>query len=221
MIQKKTIKNQPRTPKTTQLFTKNNFINPETLSLRLEAESKNEMIEFIANCKSDETLESLSEKSDKELVKMLKECYKKTQTQKIDYQNKLQDTASLSYLKINGDREIHFFGELKDGLAYGSGVGVWEDQCFYEGEWKNNMRHGKGKFTTEKGEIYDGEYEHNKRNGIGLYIFRNGDYYTGEWKDNKRSGLGTVISAKGDTLVHGYWENDRYDRKRTKKELNK
>jgi hypothetical protein len=200
---------------------KSHFIDHGKASKFLDDEVKEELVSFIANCKSNETIQSLNEISEIELIKMLKDCYSSTKSQKVKYQNKVSNQENLSYLRINGDKNIHYFGELEEGKASGHGVGVWENQSFYEGQWKNNMRHGLGKFTTEKGEIYEGEYQNNKRNGKGTYVFRNGDYYTGEWKDSGRSGFGTVISAKGDTLVHGFWENDRFDRRRTRNELGK
>lgn len=182
-------------------------------------EAKNEMITFLLNCNPRETVESLDSKSDEELISMLKNCYKSVKREKQSYRNKAMNVSNMSYLQINGDRSIHYFGEVKDGQANGLGIGVWENQSVYDGEWQNNMRHGTGVFTTDKGEIYQGEYKNDKRNGVGTYIFRNGDFYTGEWEDSKRSGFGTVISAKGDTLVHGFWENDRFDRRRTRQEL--
>jgi hypothetical protein len=41
----------------------------------------------------------------------------------------------------NGD---YFEGELKDGVANGTGVYA-ENDITYEGEFKNNLQHGKGK----------------------------------------------------------------------------
>lgn len=186
----------------------------------LDEKSKNDLIELIANCKPEKTAETLSSLSHKELISLLKQCYKNTKTEKLSYKNKATESKTRSYLRINGNKVIHYFGETKDSLAHGYGVGVWEDQRFYEGEWKNNLRHGKGIFTTEKGEVYDGEYVEGQRNGKGTYTFRNGDFYTGDWKDGGRSGFGTVIDSKGDTIVHGFWENDSFDRRRTRKELN-
>jgi hypothetical protein len=185
----------------------------------LNNEAKNEMIAFLLNCNTRETAEGLQEKSDGELVDMLKHCYKSAKSEKQSYRDKAMNVSNMSYVHINGDKIIHYFGEVQDGKANGLGIGIWENQSIYDGEWKDNMRHGIGVFTTEKGEIYQGEYKNNKRNGRGTYFFRNGDFYSGEWEDSKRSGFGTVISAKGDTLVHGFWENDRFDRKKTRQEL--
>ena len=198
----------------------NNYLKKEdSNSFFNDNQIKEDLIAFIANCKVGETPNTLTEKSDIELVKMLKDCYRNVERQKANYKGKIENKKDLSYLRINAEKNIHYFGELSDGEANGHGVGIWENQSFYEGEWKNNMRHGFGKFTTEKGEVYEGEYQNNKRNGKGTYVFRNGDYYTGEWKDSGRSGFGTVISSKGDTLVHGFWEKDRFDQRRTRNEL--
>ena len=188
--------------------------------LELDAESKNELINFLLNCKTEEDFESLTNLENTELIKMLKTCYGQAKEEKMSYKNKAKELGKLNYLRINTDKNIHYFGETKDLMANGYGIGIWENQSSYEGMWKNNLRHGKGVFTTEKGEVYEGEYVEGRRNGFGVYTFRNGDFYTGEWKDGGRSGFGTVIDAKGDTIVHGFWENDRFDRRRTRRELN-
>lgn len=177
-----------------------------------------ELIDLVYTCEHNKnSLDELHQKSLSELVSELKQCF--TGTKEPKSKKIVQKLANIQYLLINGDRKIHYFGSTKDDKANGKGVGVWENTGFYEGTWKDNMRHGLGKFTTEKGELYEGEYVNDRRNGKGTYYFRNGDLYIGEWKDSVRSGFGTVISAKGDTLVHGFWENDRFDRKRTKKQL--
>ncbi|MCC5924847.1 MAG: hypothetical protein JJT77_13775 [Crocinitomicaceae bacterium] len=129
-----------------------------------------------------------------------------------------QTSEGFLSFKDNNGVQVYYFGEKQDSMAHGFGKGIWSNENIYEGEWKNNLRHGKGVFRTKYGDFYDGAYYEGRRNGFGTYYFRNGDYYTGEWKDGKRSGFGTVLSAAGDTLVHGFWENDKFDRRRTRQE---
>jgi hypothetical protein len=132
----------------------------------------------------------------------------------------IEEKNVLEFLSPKGAK-VHYLGVVKDGGANGHGTGIWDTGGIYEGEWKDNKRHGKGYHQSKNGEYYDGEWFEDKRTGKGIFTWRNGDYYVGEWKDNKRSGFGTVISVKGDTLVHGYWDNDSFDRRRTREKADK
>lgn len=118
--------------------------------------------------------------------------------------------------KSKKGNQVRYLGEIKEGRATGFGIGIWDTEGVYEGEWLNNHRHGTGIHQAKNGETYEGEWIEDERTGKGKFTFRNGDYYTGEWKKNKRSGFGTVISFKGDTLVHGYWKDDSFDKRKTR-----
>lgn len=165
--------------------------------------------------------------TNEELLVKISDCLASLKKQKLAIANKSNrlldsDTSSINegFLQFKDDKgdKIYYFGEKLDSMANGFGKGIWSNENIYEGEWKNNLRHGQGVFRTKYGDFYEGEYYNGQRNGFGTYYFRNGDFYTGDWKDGKRSGFGTVLSAAGDTLVHGFWENDKFDRRRTRRE---
>ncbi len=209
------------------------FIDEDFINLRKELAGLNDyadasdefqqlklnLIDLLDECPlSKKTTESLEEKSLASLALLLKECYIEAKIFKQEKSALVEALSSVKYLNFTNERgfSIHYLGEVRDSIASGEGIGIWDNDLFYRGAWKNNKREGKGYFKTPKDETYEGEFSNDRRNGFGKYVFRNGDYYVGEWKDGERSGYGTVISAKGDTLVHGFWEKDRYDRRKTK-----
>ena len=181
---------------------------------------KLELEELLAPCNQTQMLDShaILNMSYPDLIAMIKECYKDAIQVKQSKSEKIEDLRMISYLRFTNERghAIHYFGPVKDSMAQGEGVGVWDNESVYQGAWSQNKREGRGLFRTAKGEVYDGEYKQDQRNGQGIYRFRNGDYYTGEWLNGQRSGFGTVISAKGDTLVHGLWSEDRFLRRKTR-----
>ncbi|MCH8535552.1 MAG: hypothetical protein LAT51_10825 [Flavobacteriaceae bacterium] len=183
-------------------------------------ELKINLISLLAECPfSKKTSDNIEEKSLASLAILLKECYLEAKYIKNEKTNIVESLSSIKYLNFENERgfNIHYLGQVKDSLALGEGVGIWDNDMFYRGQWKNNKREGEGYFKTAKDETYQGQFRNDRRNGYGKYVFRNGDYYVGEWKDGERSGYGTVIDKKGDTLVHGYWENDRYNRRKTRR----
>ena len=163
----------------------------------------------------------LDELNDTEILNGLLECYLQKSKKITDKAQAIEELENSGYLNFKNDRgvEIYYLGEMKDSTAHGEGIGLFNNQSYFRGQWQKNQRHGQGRFETRTGELYIGEYKNDRRNGKGTYWFRNGDYYTGEWKNSKRDGIGTVYSSKGDTIVHGYWENDRLNRSKTRKML--
>lgn len=180
---------------------------------------KNSLVAILSDCSVvKESSILLKVKSFPELISLMKECYKETRTKKEIKVSLIDQLSRIKYLNFTNGRghNIHYLGTVVDSMATGEGVGIWSDESFYRGQWHNNKREGYGYFKTAKGEVYEGYYENDRRNGEGTYFFRNGDYYTGEWTDGERCGFGTVISASGDTLVHGFFERDRFDRRKTR-----
>jgi hypothetical protein len=55
----------------------------------------------------------------------------------------------------------------------------------YRGQMKNGMAHGSGKITFAEGNEYKGEWENGKMHGNGIMKFANGDVYEGEWENGK------------------------------------
>ena len=176
------------------------------------------LINLLVSC-SDKSEEVLKNMSIEELKNEISDCISNKALGIEELKKQKALLSNEGFIKINKSKDvnIYYFGHLKDSMADGFGKAIWNDESFYEGLWKENKRHGEGVFTTKYGDYYEGNYQHDKRHGFGKYYFRNGDYYVGDWEDGKRSGLGTVFSSKGDTLVHGYWENDRLNRSKTRK----
>jgi hypothetical protein len=208
-------------------------VNDEFLSLRkniaafkLGEEGSNEvevlrenLISLLRTCPQGKgSTVNLEIKSLPELTYLLKECYQDKRNINQEKAQLVEQLSMVKYLNFKNERgyRIHYLGDVVDSTAIGEGVGIWDNESFYRGSWKDNKREGYGYFKTGKGEVYEGEYRNDRRNGVGTYVFRNGDFYTGEWKNGERSGFGTVISARGDTLVHGFWEKDRFDRRKTR-----
>lgn len=163
----------------------------------------------------------LQEISDTEILQGMMDCYLQKSNKLITKQNiveEIENTGFLIFKNSNGN-DVYYLGEMEDSIAHGSGFGLFSNESYYRGYWENNMRHGEGRFETRRGEVYIGTYKNDKRNGYGTYWFRNGDYYKGEWKDSKRHGIGTVFSAQGNTIVHGFWEADRLNRRESRRLL--
>jgi hypothetical protein len=104
--------------------------------------------------------------------------------------------------------DIVYLGDVKDGMANGKGVGVWEEGSIYKGSWVDNQRHGEGRFEWDDGEVYEGEYSKDKRSGHGVYQWPSGQKYEGQWKDDKRSGYGTLYNEYGNISFQGEWRGD-------------
>ncbi len=105
--------------------------------------------------------------------------------------------------------DVVYVGEVRDGKANGSGVGVWNTGSTYEGEWRDNLRHGHGVFRWKDGETYDGEFLDDRRTGRGTYVFKTGERWEGEWLDDMRHGEGVLYDDKNKVRVRGRWSKDK------------
>lgn len=114
------------------------------------------------------------------------------------------------YLTFNSKKGnvMHYVGQVKNGMAYGTGIALLDTGSRYEGEWRGNKRHGEGIFYWSDGQRYEGTYEDDTRNGLGTYYWPNGEKYTGQWKQDKRNGQGTFYGKDG-KVVKGIWKNDK------------
>lgn len=104
---------------------------------------------------------------------------------------------------------IHYLGEVKDGMANGGGVGIFDTGGIYKGEWKNNQRHGKGTYEWKDGHKYEGEFVNGEREGQGTYLWSSGEKYVGQWRGGKRNGQGTLFDKDNNVSYEGLWEDDR------------
>ena len=122
--------------------------------------------------------------------------------------NKKEKVQVISF-KNNKGNLIHYLGEVKEGMANGGGVGIFETGGLYKGEWKDNQRHGKGTYTWKDGHKYEGTFVEGIREGQGTYYWSSGEKYTGEWKNNMRNGQGTLYDRDNNIQYEGLWVDDK------------
>lgn len=113
----------------------------------------------------------------------------------------------LSFKSRKGNM-VYYVGDIKEGKAHGSGVGLFSTGSRYEGDWLNNLKHGKGVFQWQDGATYDGEYKDDLRHGTGTYHWPDGQKFVGEWEKDVRSGEGTFYDDKGKMVATGLWRDD-------------
>lgn len=118
--------------------------------------------------------------------------------------------------KTEDGKNVRYYGETKNGQAFGFGIGIIESGGIYEGHWQANRRHGQGVYTYANGDVYTGNYANGKRNGQGIYQFVTGEKYDGGWRDELRHGFGRLLDAGGNVLLDGEWEKDRFIRRPNK-----
>ncbi len=125
-------------------------------------------------------------------------------------QAQLRKKSFGEYLTFNSKKgnTMHYVGQVKNGMATGTGIALLDTGSRYEGEWLANKRHGEGVFYWSDGQRYEGTYEGDTRNGLGTYYWPNGEKYTGQWKEDKRNGQGTFYGKDG-KVVKGIWKNDK------------
>jgi hypothetical protein len=104
---------------------------------------------------------------------------------------------------------VRYLGDVVDGMATGTGHGVWSTGSLYEGEWRANLKHGRGSYTWPDGERYEGEFRDDQRSGDGTYTWKDGRRWVGGWLDDMRHGDGVLYEANGRVRVRGRWEKDK------------
>ncbi len=114
----------------------------------------------------------------------------------------------ITFNSTKGPR-IHYLGEVRDGKAWGGGVGIWSTGSLYRGDWRNNLRHGQGSFEWVDGERYEGTYVNDIREGKGTYHWPSGERYEGQWKNDRRNGQGTLFDMDGNVRFKGDWKDDK------------
>ena len=139
----------------------------------------------------------------------------KSKVQLANMRRRLQNRAMGEYLTFTNSKgsQMHYVGQVKNGMANGFGVALLNTGSRYKGEWLDNQRHGEGAFYWADGEYYVGNYSSDKRNGLGTYYWPNGEKYVGQWKDDKRNGAGTFYGKDGEIVTEGVWSNDKLEKK--------
>lgn len=119
--------------------------------------------------------------------------------------------GKISFVNSEG-RDINYFGEIKNGMANGFGIGIVDSKGLYEGYWKNNLRHGKGKYKWANGDIYEGDFVEGKKSGKGIYIFQTGERYEGDWQNDVREGKGVIYAKDGKVMIDAIWKGDKIEK---------
>lgn len=95
-----------------------------------------------------------------------------------------------TYIDVQGN---YYQGELKNGVACGSGVLYMKEKFKYTGNFDNDVQNGIGKEENyEDNTIYEGEYKDGIKEGVGKLAFPDGSYYEGEFKGGEMNGKGTL-----------------------------
>lgn len=96
-----------------------------------------------------------------------------------------------------------YTGLLVDGLPYGYGSILYEDETSYTGEFSEGKRSGVG-FMDEGEDYYIGEWKNDVRNGYGYRHYFDGSVFEGSWIDDMPGGQGSYTYVNGD-VVEGTW----------------
>lgn len=108
--------------------------------------------------------------------------------------------------------EVCYYGEIRNNMACGSGIGIFDSKGVYDGQWLENLRHGNGRYTWANGDVYEGEFVNGNREGTGTYYFASGEKYVGQWKNDLREGNGMMLDKNNEVLLSGQWISDRFQR---------
>jgi hypothetical protein len=182
------------------------------------SESFYQLLEALETCDLQIPQQQTSESLDS-LIQLAILCMQDKRELILTKKESLADFSKQTLLTIHREKGdiVYYLGEISiDSAAQGYGIGIHSNGNYYKGDWKNNMRHGFGTLQFKNGDIYQGDFAFDKREGEGTIWFRNKDYYSGQWSDNRRDGWGTVFSKNGDTIVDGFWERDRHNRRVTR-----
>jgi hypothetical protein len=134
-------------------------------------------------------------------------------------ENTKAEARKVLRLKTSGNNDILYFGEVRDGKAYGYGIGLWTNGSTYEGYWKDNKREGTGTHEWKDGEKFEGSYVNDKRHGFGIYTWTNDEKYLGNWENDLRHGKGVIYNKKGDVVTGGIWEKDKLKKSQKPEEV--
>lgn len=154
----------------------------------------------------DTTMQQISVKQDSHNKEL-----KKLESTISELTNRLANKEKVQVISFRNEKGnlIHYLGEVREGMANGGGVGIFDTGGIYKGEWKNNQRHGKGVYEWKDGHKYEGEFVLGEREGQGTYIWSSGEKYVGQWKAGKRSGQGVLYDKDNNISYDGLWLDDK------------
>ena len=102
-----------------------------------------------------------------------------------------------------------YTGLLVDGLPYGYGSILYEDETSYTGEFSEGKRSGVG-FMDEGEDYYIGEWKNDVRNGYGYRHYFDGSVFEGNWLNNSPNGQGSYTYVNGE-VVEGEWSSTEFE----------
>ena len=184
--------------------------NVDTLSADIEAYrfSLNKAKEEIDELKQKQDSLLLIEHSEKEQLKEKIGQLNEEIQEKNRAINRKEKVQVISFRNEKGNL-IHYLGEVKNGMANGGGVGIFDTGGIYKGNWKDNQRHGEGTYTWKDGHKYEGNFVEGVREGQGAYYWSSGEKYEGEWKNNMRNGQGVLYDKDNNVSYDGLWVDDK------------
>ena len=134
-----------------------------------------------------------------------------------------------TWLKNNNDAIAVYVGEAYELTPNGYGNILYHQNIFYSGEFKNGVKYGNGIMINNQNEIKVGYFEKyfkkgiivsknnkinnfNNKKGIGYLSNYNGKTYKGHIKTSQPNGLGILINNKSRQLEYiGSFNNGKYD----------
>jgi hypothetical protein len=170
-------------------------------------------------------------RNSKNIVKEIKNKYKKDNKKIIRYSNRDFYEGKILNNKKNGFGKMIFSNnDIFEGIWKNdymkTGKYFYNSGETYEGKFIFGNRHGNGKFETEeaifcgiwkrgeidngkikykKNEIYDlyeGEIQFYEPNGKGKMIYKNGDIYDGLWKNSEFFGSGKILYKNNNVMTY-------------------
>lgn len=99
--------------------------------------------------------------------------------------------------EINRASGAIYNGQIKRGVAHGTGRQTWPSGAAYDGEWIEDTMHGQGTLTTPDGSRYEGRWADSRQHGEGIYTAPDGGRYEGLWEAGKMHGEGVYTWPDG------------------------
>lgn len=98
-----------------------------------------------------------------------------------------------------------YVGDMRDGLAHGSGRLVLRDGETFEGEWRHGVLHGRGMHLEAGGNRYEGTFADGNRHGEGRLMLVTGVIHEGTFRDGMLDGPARTRLADGSAYA-STWE---------------
>ncbi len=114
------------------------------------------------------------------------------------YTGEMRDGMAHGSGEIQEADGYRYFGQFTEGRAHGKGVARWPDGRSFEGQFRGGLPNGAGVLRTKSGEVFEGIFRDGVIHGTGQMRFASGDSYEGEIVAGLPSGRGRLQFANGD-----------------------